>query len=110
VKRIFIFILPMLVSSFAWAQTSAATARDACRMDFPARQPHQLRSGAATTLSFTIATDGNVKDVTVVDSSGDADLDDAAAKCASTWHYKPAVQDGKAVEVPWKAKVLWTAR
>lgn len=68
----------------------------------------RLNQEGTTTLAFTIGTDGGVKNVTVSQSSGFSSLDDAAVRCvASAWHYKPAMENGQAVEVPWKANVKW---
>jgi TonB family protein len=61
-------------------------------------------------LAFRIAADGTVKKVKVVKSSGNDDLDAAAAGCAGRWTYKPAIRDGAAVEVPWSAMVVWKLR
>lgn len=60
-----------------------------------------------TTLHFTVTADGAVRDVTVLNTSGNANLDNAATRCAGYWRYKPAVENGKAIAVPWKANVVW---
>ena len=60
-----------------------------------------------TTMSFTIKTDGTVRDIRISKSSGNKDLDDATVKCAAQWLYKPAMQDGVTVEKPWQANVVW---
>jgi TonB family protein len=62
-----------------------------------------------TTLQFTVGVDGLTHDITVYASSGYADLDQAAATCASGWLYKPAMQNGKPVAVLWRANVVWKA-
>jgi protein TonB len=68
----------------------------------------RLNQEGTTTLAFTITTDGSITDVSVAESSGFSSLDDAAVRCAqASWHYKPALQNGQPVQVPWKAKVLW---
>ncbi|HWA30918.1 MAG TPA: energy transducer TonB [Rhizomicrobium sp.] len=67
----------------------------------------RLGHEGTTTLSFKIGADGSVKDVKVVGSSGYQELDDAAIPCAQNWQYKPALQNGQPVEVPWEAKVTW---
>lgn len=61
-----------------------------------------------TTLSFVVTAQGAVTRVTVAKSSGNADLDDAAIACASTWTYKPATQNDVPVETPWQATVQWS--
>jgi TonB family protein len=60
-----------------------------------------------TTLAFTVTEQGAVADVRVAKSSGNADLDNAAAACAAQWRYKPARPDGKPAAVPWSATVQW---
>jgi TonB family protein len=60
-----------------------------------------------TTLSFRVTAQGTVTQVNVAKSSGNADLDDAAVACASTWTYQPATNDGVPVEVRWQAVVAW---
>lgn len=67
----------------------------------------RLGHQGTTTLSFKIGTDGSVKDPKVAQSSGFEELDNAAITCAQEWHYKPAIQSGQPVEVPWEAKVTW---
>ncbi len=61
----------------------------------------------ATTLSFTVTAQGKVADVKVSKSSGNAELDAAAVACAGQWTYRPATQDGVAIDRPWTANVQW---
>lgn len=71
----------------------------------------RLNQEGTTTLAFKITTDGSITDVTVAESSGHDSLDEAAVRCASSsWHYKPAMENGQPVEVPWKASVKWQLR
>jgi protein TonB len=65
--------------------------------------------GGMTTLVFTVTEQGTVADVRIAKSSGNAGLDNAAAACASLWHYKPATTDSKPVAVRWQANVEWKA-
>lgn len=58
-------------------------------------------------LTFRIGTDGIPKDIAVAKSAGSLDLDYAAVNCAANWLYKPAIQDGHPVDVPWLAKISW---
>ena len=61
-----------------------------------------------TVVQFKITTAGSAKDISIHTSSGFKPLDDAAVACASEWKYKPATdKDGKPVEVPWKAQIVW---
>ena len=50
---------------------------------------------------------GTVSDPAVVQSSGNAQLDAATLMCAKSWLYKPAIKDGKPIEVSWKAQISW---
>lgn len=63
------------------------------------RQRHE----GVTTMSFTIAENGTVKNVTVSKSSGYDELDQAAIACVSQWQYRPVTQNGKPVAVDSKA-------
>ena len=74
--------------------------------------PDAIRSCAQGTayLSFFIAVDGSTKDISILQSTGNAELDEAAKICAADWQYKPATQDGQPVQVPWKASVRWALR
>jgi TonB family protein len=60
-----------------------------------------------TLLAFRIGVDGIPKDVTVAQTSGFADLDQVSVACASQFKYRPAMQDGHPVEVPWKLSLVW---
>jgi TonB family protein len=60
-----------------------------------------------TTISFRIAADGAVKDVTVAATSGDSELDDAAASCVATWRYFPATRNGQPIEIEQTVKINW---
>lgn len=74
---------------------------------YPA-EARRLHHGGVTVLHFTINTDGSVSGVTVGQSSGFDDLDQAAVECATHWIYKPAMQSGQPVAVPWRSNVHWT--
>lgn len=67
----------------------------------------RLNEEGTTTLSFKVMADGSVSNITVAKSSGSDRLDNAALSCAERWKYKPASQDGNAVETPWQANVQW---
>jgi len=77
-----------------------------CMQDYPAIS-QRLNEEGVTTLSFHIMTDGSVSNVAVAKSSGHDRLDQAAVSCAQSWHYKPAMQNGAPVEVPWQTAVKW---
>lgn len=58
-------------------------------------------------VSFIITDAGTVKDAQVYSSTGYADLDRATLACVKSWRYKPAMDVGKPVAVPWRAQVSW---
>ncbi|MGD0142851.1 MAG: energy transducer TonB [Rhizomicrobium sp.] len=68
----------------------------------------RLNQEGTTTLAFKITADGAVTDLTIAESSGHDSLDQAALTCAQSWQYKPAIQNGAPIEVPWKASVKWS--
>jgi periplasmic protein TonB len=70
-------------------------------------QAIRLNHEGTTTLSFTVGTDGSISNITVANSSGHDELDQAAVSCAAGWTYKPAIQNGQPVAVPWKTSVRW---
>jgi TonB family protein len=78
-----------------------------CAWNYP---DHAFRNHITgiTTVRFRISDEGRVREPEVLQSSGSAELDNAARVCVRAWHYGPAVKDGKKVEVPWTAKIPWT--
>ncbi len=60
-----------------------------------------------TVLAFRITVEGTLKDIIVEKSSGVERLDAMAALCATSWHYKPAVDKGVPVEIAWHAEIHW---
>lgn len=71
---------------------------------------HQPSPEKPTVYSFTIKTDGSLTDVAVKSSSGNALLDELGIACVVHWHYKPGTIDGKPVEMPWQAQIIWKMR
>jgi len=67
----------------------------------------RLGEQGSTLLSFSINADGTTSDFHVDSSSGSDRLDAATIQCVSTWHYKPAIQNGQPVKVPWQTKMVW---
>jgi len=98
--------LPVQAIAEAPAQGPQSAKAPNCLKSYPAAA---MKAGieGTTMLAFTVTEQGTVSDVKVVQSSGNADLDDAAATCAGRWHYKPATRDGKPVAVSWQATVQW---
>ena len=80
-----------------------------CLQNYP-ETAIRLNEEGVTTLAFTVTADGSVDNVQVANSSGHQDLDEAAMSCAKHWKYKPAVQNGAPVAVPWKTNVQWTLK
>jgi protein TonB len=77
-----------------------------CENEYPP-SAQRLNQEGTTTLKFTVSTDGSVSDVHVVGSSGHDALDEAAIRCASSWRYKPALENGQPVSAPWTTDVQW---
>lgn len=75
---------------------------------YPMLAAQNLTSGL-TELAFTITPKGSVSSVAVKQSSGNKQLDDAAAMCIKAWLYKPATRGGADVAVPWSTSIRWGA-
>jgi TonB family protein len=60
-----------------------------------------------TTVTYIIGTNGRVKNIAVVASSGTPDLDRQVANCVSAWRFFPIYRDGDAVEVERNFTVNW---
>ncbi len=84
---------------------STASPHD-CHADYPTDALNKGEQGV-TFLGFKIMTDGTVSAIKVLGSSGSKLLDAAAVKCASHWHYRPAIKDGRLAVSNWKASVHW---
>lgn len=63
-----------------------------------------------TVLHFQIGTDGRTKEIEIEQSSGNPDIDAGSKACAAEFHYKPAMQNGVPIEVPWRTKIVWSLR
>lgn len=77
-----------------------------CLADYPVESLNRGETGR-TVLGFKILTDGTVDAIKVLTSSGSERLDEAAVKCVSDWHYRPAIKDGQLAETDWRATVKW---
>ena len=64
---------------------------------YPINAARQGREGWAI-LSFVINEEGGVEDIIVKDSSGSKDLTKEAKKAVKKWRYKPAFENGKAIQ------------
>lgn len=61
----------------------------------------------STTLTYTITEQGVPSNIVVVRSSGSAELDRAALRCAQAWRYQPALENGKSAPSDAAVKVRW---
>jgi TonB family protein len=77
-----------------------------CNRYYPPELQEQGIQGT-TLLSFRVTDYGSVREIVVSETSGNKDLDAAAVFCAQHWRYKPATRNGRVIEVPWVAKVVW---
>ncbi len=64
---------------------------------YPIKAAREGREGWAR-LSFVIDENGDVSNVLVIESSGSKDLTQSAVKAAKLWKYKPAMENGKAIQ------------
>jgi protein TonB len=67
--------------------------------DYPPELKARGIEGWAT-VRFTVAKDGSVKDVVVIDSKPERVWDRAAIRAVSNWRYQPKIKDGKPAEQP----------
>jgi TonB family protein len=51
------------------------------------------------TLSYSIEQDGSMKNISVLSSSGDPEIDKDAATCIMKWRFKPAMLNGRTIGV-----------
>ena len=66
------------------------------------REAARLRQQGAVILLVRVAPDGSASEVVIPQSSGFPMLDAAAREAVSSWHFRPAIQDGQGVasEIP----------
>ena len=83
-----------------------------CNLTGHGPRPQPLAGGhlRTTVASYVVTVEGTVRDVTVLQSSGSSDLDDAVVACARSWRFKPALELGVPVEVLLKVQVPWSFR
>ncbi len=75
----------------------------------PLLPPGVTGGGAQVTLHLRVSKLGEVTDASVVQSSGDDDLDDAALDAVGGWTYTPALHNGRAVRGETDAVVSFPA-
>lgn len=62
--------------------------------------PAQTAGGEGVVLvSFVVDTEGRTRDIVVLDSVGDRAFEAAAVSAVADWRYRPAMRNGRAVEV-----------
>jgi protein TonB len=67
-------------------------------------------SASATLFSFRLTAQGDMRDVALFGSSGNASLDKAALACAGDYHMPPITVAGTAVEITWIMGYFWRPR
>ena len=94
----------LLTASFSLAQEQTKAGKDVqpakivhhVRPDYPDSWKREGLQGTVH-VRFTIAKDGSVRDVNVVD--GDSRLAKSALKAVKQWRYSPALKNGEPVEL-----------
>lgn len=78
----------------------------------PKYPPSALRAGASGTVTLNVQVDpqGKPSEITIVQRSGNRDLDRAALKAANDWRFQPAIHNGKAVAAAVKVPVEFSAQ
>lgn len=66
---------------------------------YPSKLVNICRLGPVT-IDFKVTAEGDVKDTTIANTSGDDEYDSLWASCVSYWRYTPATVNGQPVEVP----------
>ena len=98
------FLAPLMAAFLSLAQDKPTAGQDIqpatlihrVNPDYPDSWKREGLQGTVH-LHITIAKDGSVRDVKVVD--GDALLAKSAEKAVKQWRYKPALKNGEPVEV-----------
>lgn len=82
----------------------------------PVGKPHEcpieyLRGRSAikgtAVVSFLIDKSGYVENPAIIASSGNAQIDGASLECVKRWHYFPAMNNRKPIEVRWTVDIAW---
>jgi TonB family protein len=69
----------------------------------------QFPDGLVTTMSARLVTSHDLRDISVVRSSGHADFDQLAVNCAAKAPIRPALKDGVPIEITWTFELRWHA-
>jgi len=90
------------------ARTPAGVDFNTCsRPEYPKSSLRNEETGT-TTILFKIAADGSVQGASIQKSSGFRDLDRAAVAALSKCRFKPATENGTAVETSQPVQYVWT--
>ncbi|MCS0630940.1 energy transducer TonB [Telluria mixta] len=90
------------------ARTPAVADFNTCsKPEYPKSSLRNEETGVST-ISFLIAADGGVKDSKVTKSSGFRDLDKAAQVALGKCRFKPATENGQAIESWQPVQYVWT--
>lgn len=100
----FFWNVPPRQSGF-YSVSPAGTA-NICGPVYPPVAIRQNQEGTVL-IRYHVGTDGNVKDVAIAHSSGFPWLDGAAVTCTEFFHYFPATQNGKPVEIDRVSQIAW---
>jgi TonB family protein len=108
-------LLALLLATRSPAQNQPKAAQDVqppkmvhwVRPDYPDSWKREGLQGTVH-VRFTIAKDGSVRDVNVVD--GDSRLAKSALKAVKQWRYSPALKNGEPVELQSTAAVVFALK
>jgi len=99
---------PPAAKPAAPARTPAGVDFNTCsRPEYPKSSLRNEETGT-TTILFKIAADGSVQGASIQKSSGFRDLDRAAVAALSKCRFKPATENGTAVETSQPVQYVWT--
>jgi TonB family protein len=80
----------------------------ACDKWYPDAQS-KVGTAGVSLLRVHLMPDGTIKDSSVIQSSGNAELDKAAVACLAAVRLDPPEREGKPIEVDWERAVIWRA-
>jgi TonB family protein len=72
--------------------------------EFPSKALSQRLSGAVT-VEYTVDTNGDPRDVRVIEATPPGVFDHAAVTAVKRWHYDPVIANGAPVEVPVRTSI-----
>ena len=72
--------------------------------EFPSKALSQRLSGSVT-VEYTVDTNGDPRDVRVVEATPPGVFDKAAIAAVKRWHYDPVIANGAPVEVPVRTSI-----